>query len=220
MGDSIVGFQPIPGLRNQPPAFWLNLGVKAVLVCLLAVGAFSGLQQFEGKAFAWRLATYPIAALVVPVIWLLYRRRAMTSTVTTTSTKATTRAESAYPYAVDILLVLPFLIDTIGNAVDFYDTIWWWDDVNHLVNWALLSGAVGALAWRNHVPAWQTLAYVVGFGAVTAILWEIAEYFSFIRFSAELETAYVDTLGDMTLGLIGSVVAGLIAAWAARQGPT
>ena len=56
------------------------------------------------------------------------------------------------------------------------------------------------------------MTYVVGFGAVTAILWEIAEYFVVVRFSEELATAYGDTLGDMTLGLIGSVVAGLIAA--------
>ena len=189
----------VSGLRGQPPAFWINLAIKALLIGLLAIGAFSGLQQFEGKAFAWRLATYPIAAFVVPVIWAIRAR------------------DTAYPFAADILLTLPFLIDTAGNAMDLYDTIWWWDDVNHLVNWALLSGAVGALAWRNQLPKGQTLAYVVGFGAVTAILWEIAEYFSFIRFSEELATAYVDTLGDMTLGLAGSVVAGLIAALSPRR---
>jgi hypothetical protein len=27
-----------------------------------------------------------------------------------------------YPFAVDMLFVLPFLIDTIGNALDLYDT--------------------------------------------------------------------------------------------------
>ncbi|MYB75889.1 MAG: hypothetical protein F4X83_02080 [Chloroflexi bacterium] len=197
-----MGLRLVSGLQGQPAAFWLNLAVKALLIFLLAFGAFSGLQQFEGKAFAWRLATYPIAAFVVPVIWAVRAR------------------DTAYPFVADILLTLPFLIDTIGNAVDFYDTIWWWDDVNHLVNWALLSGAVGALAWRNTIRPWQTVAYVVGFGAVTAILWEIAEYFSFIRFSEELATAYVDTLGDMSLGLVGSVVAGLIAALTPRRQPT
>ena len=196
-----MGIRIVSGLRRQPPAFWLDVAIKAVLIGLLAFGAFSGLQQFEGKAFVWRLATYPIAAFVVPVIWAARAR------------------DTAYPFAADILLTLPFLIDTAGNAMDLYDTIWWWDDVNHLVNWALLSGAVGALAWRNDVPRWQTIAYVVGFGAVTAILWEIAEYFAFIRFSEELATAYVDTLGDMTLGLAGSVAAGLIAAWAPRRRP-
>ena len=109
-----MGIRLVSGLRQQPPAFWINLAVKVILITLLAFGAFSGLQQFEGKALVWRLATYPIAAFVVPVIWAIRARG------------------SHYPYAADILLTLPFLIDTVGNAVDFYDSIWWWDDVNHL----------------------------------------------------------------------------------------
>jgi hypothetical protein len=39
-----------------------------------------------------------------------------------------------YPYALDILLVLPFLIDVAGNALNLYDTVDWWDDANHFVN--------------------------------------------------------------------------------------
>ena len=180
---------------------WVNLLVKVALVSLLAFGAFSGLQQFEGKAFLWRLVTYPIAALAIPVIWAAYGRR------------------WAYPYFADILLTLPFLIDTAGNALDFYDSIDWWDDANHLANWALLSGAIGALAWRTRTGPWETLAYVVGFGAVTAILWEIAEYVAFIRNSPEFATAYTDTLGDLALGLTGSLLAGLAAALAVRNRP-
>lgn len=53
----------------------------------------------------------------------------------------------------------------------------------------------------------------IGFGAVSAVLWELAEYFAFIRDSPELDTAYTDTLGDLTLGLSGSVVAALMTAW-------
>ena len=85
-----------------------------------------------------------------------------------------------------------------------------------------LGAAELSARWRGEARSGQTLAYVVGFGAVTAILWEIAEYFAFIRFSSELETAYaplssletayLDTLGDMALGLTGSVLAGLAAA--------
>ena len=195
----MIGLRLISGLPKHSPAFWINLAVKAALICLLAFGAFSGLQQFEGKAFVWRLATYPLATLVVPVIWITLGRR------------------PAYPYAADVLLTLPFLIDTVGNALDFYDTIWWWDDANHLVNWILLSGAVGVLALRNRIGRWETLAFVVGFGAVTAIMWEITEYFAFIRHSSELTTAYSDTLGDLALGLTGSVLAGLVVALAPRR---
>ena len=193
------GFTLISYLREQPPVFWVNLALKVVLIALLVIGAFSGLQQFEGKGYSWRLATYPIAALVVPVAWTILGRR------------------PAYPYATDLLLTLPFLVDTAGNALDLYDTIVWWDDANHFVNWTLLSGAVGALAWRNRVGRWQTMAFVVGFGAVAAILWEIGEYFAFIRASSELDTAYADTLGDMALGLAGSALAGLAASLAPHR---
>ena len=196
------GLTLISYLRQQPPVFWVNLALKVVLIALLIIGAFSGLQQFEGKGYSWRLATYPIAALVVPVAWTILRRR------------------QAYPYATDLLLTLPFLVDTAGNALDLYDTIVWWDDANHFVNWTLLSGAVGALAWRNRIGRWQTMAFVVGFGAVAAILWEIGEYFAFIRDSSELDTAYADTLGDMTLGLTGSVLAGLVASLAPGRSRT
>ena len=192
------GFQLVSGLRNPPPVFWVNLAVKAILIGLLVFGAFSGLQQFEGKGYLWRLVTYPLSALVVPVIWTALRRR------------------PGYPYPVDILLALPFLVDTAGNALDLYDTIEWWDDANHFVNWMLVSGAVGALAWRNRIRRWETLAFVVGFGAVAAILWEVGEYFAFIRHSEELATAYSDTLGDMALGLSGSAVAGLAVALVPR----
>ena len=200
MAEVARGVKTTSGVEIRSSTLWLTLAVKAALICLLVFGAFSGLQQFEGKAFLWRLTIYPVAAFAVPIVWAVTGRR------------------TSYPYAVDILLTLPFLIDTIGNALDLYDTIWWWDDANHLINWALLSGAIGALAWRNNVIGWRTFAYAVGFGATTAILWEIAEYVAFIRDSSELDTAYVDTLGDLALGLTGSAVAGVVASLASRKG--
>ena len=53
-----------------------------------------------------------------------------------------------YPYAADILFTLPFLIDTLGNVFDLYDTIDWWDDANHFVNWGLLTAAFGQFLLR------------------------------------------------------------------------
>jgi hypothetical protein len=105
---------------------------------------------------------------------------------------------------------LPFLIDTAGNALDLYDSIEWWDDANHFVNWGLLTGGFGQLLLRLPLERWVAAALVVGFGAVTAILWEFMEYWTFIPNSSELETAYRDTLGDLALGLSGSAVAALV----------
>jgi hypothetical protein len=173
--------------------FWLDLAVKTTLILLLAFGAFSGLERFAGKAFGWRLIGYSVAAFLVPAIWAARGRR------------------GPYPFVADILFVLPFLIDTIGNALNLYDTIDWWDDANHFVNWALLTGAVAAVLLRTRVGKAELFALVVGFGAVTAILWEIGEYFAFIRNSPERATAYTDTLGDLSLGLSGSTFTAAIA---------
>lgn len=188
------GDQQLSPTVSRPPLFWLNVAVKAALVGLLAFGSFSGLEQFEGKAFGWRLLGYPLAAIVVPIGWRLAGRR------------------PPYPYVVDILLVSPFLVDVVGNTLDLYDTIEWWDDLNHFVNWALLSLAVGQLLLRFRLPRFEIFVIVVGVGAVAAILWELGEYVAFIRNSPELETAYEDTLGDMMLGLAGAALAGLASA--------
>ena len=49
----------------------------------------------------------------------------------------------------------------------------------------------------------------LAFGVSAALVWEIAEYFSFLRWSPERLGAYADTLSDMALGALGSLVAGL-----------
>jgi hypothetical protein len=177
---------------------WLDVAFKLALVGLLAFGAFSGLEQFEGKAFGWRLVFYPLAAIIVPLGWWLAGK------------------PRPYPYALDILLVSPFLVDVVGNALDLYDTISWWDDLNHFVNWALLSLAVGQLILRFELPRFAIFVMVVGVGATAAILWELGEYIAFIRDSEEYDTAYTDTLGDMMLGLGGSIVAGVATATVLR----
>jgi hypothetical protein len=182
---------------RRPAAFWIDVALKAALVGLLLFSVFSGLERFEGKAMAGRALTYPLAALVVPLGWWLYGRR----------------RSDRYPYALDILLVLPFVVDVAGNALDLYDTVEWWDDLNHFVNWGFLTAAFGQLLVRLRVSALTAAALAVGFGAVTAVLWEFAEYWTFIRDSPELETAYEDTLGDLALGLSGSTVAAVVTAW-------
>ena len=95
------------------PALALDLALKGLLVGLLIFAvARQDLPQFAGKAMTGRAIAYPLAALIVPVAWWLVARRRPTS----------------YPWALDILLVLPFLIDTAGNALNLYDTLDWWDD--------------------------------------------------------------------------------------------
>ena len=183
-------------MRDRSALWYLDVAIKLLMVALLAFGAFSGLQQFEGKAFGGRLVFYPLAVLVLPVAWRVFASR------------------RPFPYLADVLITAPFLIDVVGNAADLYDTVEWWDDANHFVNWALLSGGAGLLIPRRRLEAWALAGLVLGFGATSAIGWELMEYITFIRDSPEFATAYADTLGDLALGTLGSAVAAiLVARW-------
>ena len=184
-------------MRRLPAVFWLDVAVKAALIGLLLVAVlWPDLPQFEGKAMTGRALTYPLAAIIVPLVWWIWGRS----------------RGWRYPYGVDICLVLPFLVDVVGNALDLYDSIDWWDDLNHFVNWGILTTAFGLLLIRLPLGRLNIAALMVGFGAVTAVLWEFAEYFTFIRGGPEEKTAYTDTLGDLALGLSGSTVAAVLIA--------
>lgn len=84
----------------------------------------------------------------------------------------------------------------------------------------LLVCGFGQLLMLLPVGRLASAGLAVGFGAVTAILWELAEYFAFIHASPELATAYVDTLGDLALGLTGSVIAAVLTVTALWRRPT
>jgi hypothetical protein len=58
----------------------------------------------------------------------------------------------------------------------------------------------------------------LAFGMGAALLWELGEYATFLRTSPELQTAYTDTLGDLTLGTLGALVAGVLVAWTRPNG--
>ncbi len=167
----------------------------------LVVATFvPGLEQFDGKGFGARLVLYPAMMLAVPVGWAIRARWAG-------------GGSGATPWAAFAWIMAPFLVDVTGNTLDLYDAIWWWDDVNHLVNWLFLGLGVGLLAVRGGVrPGWLLGLLVTGIGAAMAIGWEVGEYYAFIRGGTELATAYTDTLGDEVLGTIGAGLAGLITA--------
>jgi uncharacterized membrane protein YjdF len=176
----------------------VTLALFVLTVGQLAVATFvPGLPQFEGKAFGSRLVAYPLL-MAAPVVlwWFVARRRGV---------------EAPLPWAGFAFLAAPFLVDVTGNTLDLYDSVTWWDDANHFVNWLLLGLGVGLLLRRAEVrPSWVLGVAVTGLGAVLAVLWELAEWWAFIRHGTELDTAYTDTLGDEALGTLGAAVAGTI----------
>jgi hypothetical protein len=172
----------------------IDVAIKVGTVVLLAWAILAPeLPQFSGKAFAGRAVAYPIALVVVPIgWWFLGRPRGF-----------------RYPIAADILLGLPFLIDVVGNGLDLYDSVEWWDDANHLVNWGFHTAAIGLLLRAGPWGPWTRAALAFGWAASTAVLWELAEYVAFVPDSPEAATAYADTLLDLALGLLGGAIAGI-----------
>jgi uncharacterized membrane protein YjdF len=176
-----------------------------VVILLLTVGQLAlatfagGLPQFEGKAFGARLVAYPVVMLLPPVVWWLVARRR--------------GDDGPLPWAGFAFIASPFLVDVTGNTLDLYDSVGWWDDANHFVNWLLLCFGIGLLLERQTVrPVWVLVVLVTGIGATLAIGWEVSEWWTFIRHGTELDTAYTDTLGDEVLGTLGGLTAALLLA--------
>ncbi len=184
-----------PGTGRPPAAAVVATVVLALTVAQLAVGALSDLPQFEGKGFGARLVAYPLMMLLLPAALLARRTN-----------------HAPFPWTPVALVMTPFLVDVTGNTLDLYDSLVWWDDANHFVNWALLCGGLGLLLRGAVTSRAALVGLVTGTGAVLAVLWEVGEWWTFIRHGTELATAYEDTLGDEVLGTLGALVAGLVLA--------
>jgi hypothetical protein len=185
-----------PSSRVPRGWLWLDVAIKVATVALLAWAVASpDLPQFQGKAFTGRALAYPIALLAVPVAWWLVARRT-----------------TPYPVVPDLLIGLPFLIDVLGNALNLYDTIDAWDDLNHLVNWFLHTAAIGLLLRYGSWGFWTRVALALCWAVTTAVVWEFAEFATFVQDSPEAATAYADTLGDLALGMTGGLVAAILTA--------
>jgi len=178
--------------------------VKTALVILLLFALLlPDLAGTKGKAAGARLVVYPLGMLAVPLWWWAYGRRRMS------------RAghQLGFPWAADLLVTLPWFLDTLGNRLNLFDTVSWFDDAMHFVNWLLLTAGV-LLAWRlrRTVSRGLVLMSGLGFGVTAAVMWELGEYAAFLRGSPELVTAYTDTLGDLSLGTAGALVAATVVA--------
>ncbi len=178
-------------------SWWLPALVIVLTVGQLAVAEWApGIERFADKAFGARLVAYPLMMLFTPAIWWLSTRHR--------------DPRPAPPYGAFTLMMLPFLIDVTGNSLDLYDSIVWWDDFNHFFNWFLLLTGLGLIICARVQPGWAVVLLVAGLGSALALGWELGEWWTFIRHGTEIETAYEDTLGDMTLGTLGALLGGLV----------
>lgn len=174
-----------------------NYVIKAALILSFVIAIFFPPDVVEGKGMGFRAPLFLAPAVLVPLI-------------------AKTRGWKPYPHTADALLSAPFLLDTLGNLLGFYDEYLVTDDVLHTVNWVLLVGAFHAFRFRNVFDRRDAVLLGYGFGALLIVLWELLEWaVSEDGFggAGNLALTYEDTIGDLFLSSTGGLIGSLLAIW-------
>lgn len=170
----------------------LDVATKVLLVlAMVRVALDPSWGHLEGKAPGTRALSYPVLAFVVPLARLRF-------------------AAGPYPWLADLLLTIPASSDVLGNRLDLYDQVSWFDDFVHFVNTGALSAAVVLLVGAGHLPLVRRTVLAIAAGMTLALAWEVWEYLAFVARSGEAGTAYADTVWDLALGWCGAVVAAVL----------
>jgi hypothetical protein len=169
----------------------LGMGAMVLLRALLIAGVVAVLAapaddpRFAGKGIAPRTVVLLAASLLIPVAWLLRRRR------------------EPYPGWIDALWVSVFVVDIGGNVLDLYNRYAHFDLIPH----AHGTGAATVVAgWLWRLPVLSAL----GVATVAHILLEAQEYYSDVFLGLHNVRGTWDVVNDLLVGIVGSVVYGLV----------
>lgn len=182
---------------TQNPAAWLNIAIKVALVGSFAIAIFATPDVVAGKNMGARAPIFLAAAIIVPIIGRV-------------------RGWSPYPHLADALLSVPFLLDTLGNLLGFYNDYGSTDDVLHFINWVFLVMAFHAFRYRNIRDHRDAIFLGYGFGAIAIIVWEAFEWLISDAgpFAGDVPDAlsltYGDTVGDLVISSTGGLIGSLI----------
>ena len=121
------------------------------------------------------------------------------------------------PAVLDVAYCSTVLLAAWAAQLDWYVAVGPLDLVMHALATGLIAvvalralqvwGAVGAEPSRG-----ERAVIVVGIGAVSAVLWELGEWAGNAFLDRRIQVGYVDTVGDLAAGLLGSVVAAIVVA--------
>lgn len=124
--------------------------------------------------------------------------------------------------AMDMIFVGALSIAAWSNVFDLYTRIGWWDMPVHLAVNGLITGGIYLLLARAQIvpdprsPQFRRLACIVlatTIGLAISALWEMIEWLGSKYISDAIYAAYDDTIGDMALGGLGSLMVGFVVAF-------
>jgi hypothetical protein len=122
----------------------------------------------------------------------------------------------------DICCGAVILVAAWSNVVGLYDAVAWWDLLVHFLCTAVIAAMLYLLlAMLRVVPpppaapgtARTPILLVTCLGLALSSLWEMVEWFGHTFISAEIYVSYQDTIGDMALGGLGALAAGMVVAF-------
>lgn len=162
----------------------------ATLAAALYALKHADTPALRGKGIRTRAVGYAGGLLLVPVIWSLLPDR------------------GRYPRTLDLAVTIPLLLDAGGNALGKYREAHV-DDLVHVINAAIVSGVVGALAAPNVDERWQAAGVGAGVAVAGASAWELMEYVG-LKLGAEgMDLTYDDTMYDIAEGFLGAILGAL-----------
>ena len=189
MAEVVIAARVTPGTAKTA-----NVIAKAALVLLLALALLYPDQgHLRDKAAGMRAIGYPLVSFAVPLLWwTLWRDKV------------------SFPWLPDLLITITCFTDILGNRLDLYDSVVWFDDWMHFMNTGLLAAAIVMLTLPRGTGLARMMERALAFGATSAIVWELAEYVTFLSRTSGRAFAYGDTLGDLAFGTVGAVVAAVV----------
>jgi hypothetical protein len=183
----------VDGDAGRRAIVWLDVAAKGALAAtLVALAAAPGLWVYSDQGVAGRVVASLLALAAIPLWWLLGGRR---------------RSRHGYPFALDAVLALPFLVDLWGSAVGPGELAGG-GSLGHVVDFALLTIALALGLARLELGASATAALALAGAALAAVLWELLEYATFAGRSAE---HVEDSVRDLGLALVASAAAAAVA---------
>ncbi len=108
-------------------------------------------------------------------------------------------------------------LHTFGLVWGMYDSVWWWDEMTHLISSSMVSviAVLGLFLFDTHslkikVPRWAYPMMILVFSIFIGVVWEIAEFTGDLLASTRMQYSLSDTLSDCYVDILGGLTSSLL----------
>lgn len=176
--------------KNMNWGLIFNILIRlSILYFLGEVLLFPDDPRFAGKAIPIRNFIIVITlSLLFPILYFWKKKR------------------GKYPFLFDNLYLSIFWLDMAGNSLNLYDTYFYFDLIPHFHSTAALAvvllGVFGFSLWGG-----------VGLANIIHIILETQEYYTDVFLGTHNVRGVFDVVNDLMVGVIGTIVYGLVYLW-------